>query len=68
MPGKDSSTELVLLALPHNPHTGPLEPEVEAADSGKEAADTQHPALSGRLAAAVRSDTEELQCHSQRVA
>jgi hypothetical protein len=33
MPGKDTPAELVLLALPHNSHTGAFESEVEAADS-----------------------------------
>jgi hypothetical protein len=33
MPGKDPSTELVLLALPQNPHTGSFEAEVEPADA-----------------------------------
>jgi hypothetical protein len=36
---EDLSAELVLLALPHNSHTGPLEPEVESADPGEQASD-----------------------------
>jgi hypothetical protein len=37
MSSEDTPAELVLLALPHNAHTGPLEAEVEAADAGEEA-------------------------------
>jgi hypothetical protein len=44
MPGKDTSAELVLLALPHNAHTGPLEAEVEPSDSGEQRADIHTPA------------------------
>jgi hypothetical protein len=36
MPSKDPSAELVLLALPHNSHTGTLESEVESTDSGEQ--------------------------------
>jgi hypothetical protein len=43
MPGKDSPAELVLLALPHNAHTGSLQAEVEAPDSGEQRANAQHP-------------------------
>jgi hypothetical protein len=39
MPGKDSPAVGVLLALPHNAHTGALEPEVEAADPREQASD-----------------------------
>jgi len=35
VPGKDPSAVRVLLALPHNAHTGSFEPEVEAADTGE---------------------------------
>jgi hypothetical protein len=44
MPGKDSSAELVLLALPHNAHTGPLEAEVEPPDAGEQRANIHTPA------------------------
>jgi hypothetical protein len=43
MPGKDSSAVVVLLALPHNAHSGPLEAEVESADTCEEGANGQHP-------------------------
>lgn len=39
MPGKDSPAELVLLALPHNAHTGTFEAEVESSDPGEKGAD-----------------------------
>jgi hypothetical protein len=42
MPGKDTSAELVLLALPHNSHTGPFEAKVESADPAEQASDI-HP-------------------------
>ena len=40
MPGKDPAAELVLLALPHNAHTGPLKAEVESADPAEQRSDT----------------------------
>jgi hypothetical protein len=33
MPGEDPLAERILLAEPHSSHTGPLEPEVESADT-----------------------------------
>jgi hypothetical protein len=39
MPGKHSPAEIVLLALPHNSHTGPLEAVIEAANPAKERSD-----------------------------
>jgi hypothetical protein len=41
MPGKDSAAEFVLLALPHNAHTGALEAKVESSDSAEKAADKE---------------------------
>src|SRR3954469_20516417 len=51
MPGKDPPAVGVLLALPHNSHTGALEAEVESANSGEERANGQHPAPSPACAA-----------------
>jgi len=39
MARKDSTAELVGLALPRDPHPGAFESEVEAADPGEEGAD-----------------------------
>jgi hypothetical protein len=35
MPGKDPPAVLVLLALPHNTHSGALKAEIESADPGE---------------------------------
>jgi hypothetical protein len=46
VPGKDPSAELVLLALPHNAHTGSLEPKVKPSDPAEQRPDRQrHPNL-----------------------
>jgi hypothetical protein len=39
MVGQHLAAPLVGLALPHDAHTGPLQPEVDPADTGEEAAD-----------------------------
>jgi hypothetical protein len=41
VPGKDPSAERVLLALPHNAHTGSLEPKVKPSDPAEQGSDSE---------------------------